>query len=105
MSVEVKLSALSASFAEILEITEPGLGGGDEQKVVVVVGAEPSGAPAQMVFRPAAHPGFESSCDHLFERWIAGQGVGQFARLIWIGTTEFDRCGRAAAFAVAEIRV
>src|SRR5258708_1265506 len=51
------------------------------------------------------HTCFPGSRDYLLERRIAGHRVGEFAGLSRIGAAEFDGGGRAAALAIAKVRV
>ena len=65
---------------EIEEVAEPCLFGGDKKQVVIVLAKEIIGAPVkrEIFVTPDAH--FHGPGDHLFERRIADQSIGQIPR-------------------------
>ena len=92
--VQTQFHALTPGFANVVEIAFETRFGGDEEDVVLVVRAEHGRVPAQVVVA-AAQAQFVGGGDHLFQRRIVDEAVGQPTRRIRVGTGQLDRRGRA----------
>ncbi len=58
----------------------------------------------QAAVKAAADSGFDRTGDHLVERRIAYESIGQIAGKIRVGAAEFDGGGSTVAFAVIAVK-
>src|SRR5262249_14093202 len=103
-ALRTELEALTTGLAEVSEVPESCLVGGDEEDVVAVLRVEESRAPRHASAR-TSDAGLERPCHDLRERWITRHRVRQLARLLRIRAAELDRRRCAAALVVAGIDV
>src|SRR5262249_40186043 len=101
---DAELDTLPARAAEILEVAESGLRGGNKQDVVRIDGMKEPGVPREHAVAPASSrvPGTR---DDLVQRRVARERVREPAGRIRVGAPELDGRGRAAAFAVARVEI
>src|ERR1035438_170601 len=95
--------ALAEGLAEVLKVAVSCLRRGDKQKVVVILSPKPPQAPIHTAFVSPADPGFNSPCDHLIERRVARQSVGQVARIVRVSAAQLNGSWRTIGLTVAYI--
>src|ERR1035441_9002578 len=71
----------------------------------MVLSSEPAHAPIHVALLSPANPSLNGSRDHLIQRRVTGQSIGQVAGVVGVGTAKLDGCGCATAFAIAQIEV
>ena len=81
--IEIGIESLPLRFGEVLEISGASLRRSDEKDIVAILGPKRAHIPIQIVeernLRLPAQAGFPGIRDHLLERRIGGQRIGQAA--------------------------
>src|SRR5262249_47627911 len=101
-----EFGTLPTRGTDVLEVSDVGCStaAGDELNVVLQIGSIERSGPLQIRGDLAACSGLEGLRDHLLQRRIGKENVGQLARRFRSGTRELDGGGRPIAFVVSRIR-